>query len=1009
MADQVPATADLDPAPEEQPDGPECPTCDTFEPQAWRKSLCRNCFHALDEHAEDLLAAEGRAMAREKATSGKPASSSASSASPAEPKEAPKTAPKPDMKTKGRKSSGKDAKDSPHSSTSSSSSTSSAGREAPKSAREKFLEKVSKSSEKPSGPGKESSAAGKIDRKDNETKSSSSTSTSSVPPKSSLKSTQSSSSPSTSSPPSASGKPISDSNPSSQKASKLKEAASAMESKLSPSKPGPSKPQEVRIPGMSGSSLSSKLSAFTDKSRTPDNNKKTQDTKSSGRTSTEALKPSQSSKLNTSKKEPETKESNVASKFAKFGGGKVKESQKGSDEDLKSKLTTQTSAKKELAKSDTLSKSSSKEKDSVNKGNFASTKQSRESSSSKTDLHAGPGRNTEPNSSKETGSAKLSSDNERKQTVAKKTASGEKTPTKLNTKSESSPSKPVGSSTAKPGEGTAQSAVRKGAGGGNSASVSQVNNGPSDVTSTSQVRSTAGGIQRSPKSGLSSVSEGKEKREKDASTPQSGAGQEKASDDKNTISRESSGVDLRNKHSPRACSSSPSADTIRPGPHDPGDQSTKAPADRGSGGRDKPSQLSLENSGSANARSTSSPLSSGSGNSKSTPSPLSSSSGNTRSPPSPLDVPAKSPVDSKSKSQTPTPLAAAPTKSENDSKHGSDGGPTSRGEAKGEKTGELVEQGKLKDELKKRDEELKKRDEVLKEREEELRCVKLQLSAMEERLKDQEAELEKSLQEQRKETGDDDEKKTDEKTTEDEPAESQQGSPKKDLDSVEARMSELQAKLDERETQCERLTSDNHDLREKLKSGPPADNAEKTKREKELAVLEQDLEAAERELEETREDNRELKRQVMEMRNEMDEMTDSFRESELEEFREMQRELEMASKNCRILQFKLRKSERRNIQTEEDRANYEEKLRQLEAQFDSQDARNHIQVLEEELRLAKEVSVRLHDELDIVEDKRLKAMEENRHLTELLEHTDKRQFRMEMEIDKLRDMVSKVP
>jgi hypothetical protein len=51
------------------------------------------------------------------------------------------------------------------------------------------------------------------------------------------------------------------------------------------------------------------------------------------------------------------------------------------------------------------------------------------------------------------------------------------------------------------------------------------------------------------------------------------------------------------------------------------------------------------------------------------------------------------------------------------------------------------------------------------------------------------------------------------------------------------------------------------------------------------------------------------------------------------------------------------------------------------------------------------VSVRLHDELDLMEDKRNKALEENRHLTEILEITDKKQFRMEMEIDKLRDQV----
>lgn len=37
---------------------------------------------------------------------------------------------------------------------------------------------------------------------------------------------------------------------------------------------------------------------------------------------------------------------------------------------------------------------------------------------------------------------------------------------------------------------------------------------------------------------------------------------------------------------------------------------------------------------------------------------------------------------------------------------------------------------------------------------------------------------------------------------------------------------------------------------------------------------------------------------------------DQYREEEIEEFRELQRELEVTAKNCRVLQFKLRKVER---------------------------------------------------------------------------------------------------
>lgn len=227
-------------------------------------------------------------------------------------------------------------------------------------------------------------------------------------------------------------------------------------------------------------------------------------------------------------------------------------------------------------------------------------------------------------------------------------------------------------------------------------------------------------------------------------------------------------------------------------------------------------------------------------------------------------------------------------------------------------------------------------------------------------------------------------------------------------DDMEKLLQDLRSQLAKMEEQCSRLDKHNQTLLDKLRSHEASVKRDQENRGKtsDNVVLEEDLEAAEQELEEVKEENKELQRLIMEMKNEMDEMHDHFREHDHDEFREIQKELDMTAKNCRILQFKLRKAERRNDQIEQDRIQYEEKLRRLQDQFDSQDAKDHIRLLEEELRMAKEVSVRLHDELDVVEDKRNKALEENKHLTELLEHTDKRQFRLEMEIDKLRDIVS---
>ena len=64
-------------------------------------------------------------------------------------------------------------------------------------------------------------------------------------------------------------------------------------------------------------------------------------------------------------------------------------------------------------------------------------------------------------------------------------------------------------------------------------------------------------------------------------------------------------------------------------------------------------------------------------------------------------------------------------------------------------------------------------------------------------------------------------------------------------------------------------------------------------------------------VEDLREENMELREQLGDLRREMDEMYDTFRENELDEFRELQRELDLTAKNCRVLQFKLRKAERR--------------------------------------------------------------------------------------------------
>ncbi|CAF1059346.1 unnamed protein product [Rotaria sordida] len=137
-----------------------------------------------------------------------------------------------------------------------------------------------------------------------------------------------------------------------------------------------------------------------------------------------------------------------------------------------------------------------------------------------------------------------------------------------------------------------------------------------------------------------------------------------------------------------------------------------------------------------------------------------------------------------------------------------------------------------------------------------------------------------------------------------------------------------------------------------------------------------------------RQQNDALRQELHDIRREMDEITDQFRTEDAEEFKQLQAELEIAAKNCRILQFKLRKAEKRNENMEAEKATLEEKIQQL--------TRDHYRVrdLDEELLIAKEVSVRLHSELEKSEESRMITEKLNmtlkQHLDTLKESFDQK-------------------
>lgn len=54
------------------------------------------------------------------------------------------------------------------------------------------------------------------------------------------------------------------------------------------------------------------------------------------------------------------------------------------------------------------------------------------------------------------------------------------------------------------------------------------------------------------------------------------------------------------------------------------------------------------------------------------------------------------------------------------------------------------------------------------------------------------------------------------------------------------------------------------------------------------------------------------KKEIRTLEEEIEEMQDNFREEQADEYRDLKRELEQTAKNCRVLQFKLKKAERRS-------------------------------------------------------------------------------------------------
>ncbi|EPY78305.1 hypothetical protein CB1_001108053 [Camelus ferus] len=127
--------------------------------------------------------------------------------------------------------------------------------------------------------------------------------------------------------------------------------------------------------------------------------------------------------------------------------------------------------------------------------------------------------------------------------------------------------------------------------------------------------------------------------------------------------------------------------------------------------------------------------------------------------------------------------------------------------------------------------------------------------------------------------------------------------------------------------------------------------------------------------------------EIEELRAEMLEMRDVYMEEDVYQLQELRQQLDQASKTCRILQYRLRKAERRSLRAAQ--------TGQVDGEL--------IRGLEQDVKVSKDISVRLHKELEVVEKKRVRLEEENEELRQRLIETELAKQVLQTELERPRE------
>uniref|UniRef100_A0A8C6WJR1 SOGA coiled-coil domain-containing protein n=1 Tax=Neogobius melanostomus TaxID=47308 RepID=A0A8C6WJR1_9GOBI len=146
-----------------------------------------------------------------------------------------------------------------------------------------------------------------------------------------------------------------------------------------------------------------------------------------------------------------------------------------------------------------------------------------------------------------------------------------------------------------------------------------------------------------------------------------------------------------------------------------------------------------------------------------------------------------------------------------------------------------------------------------------------------------------------------------------------------------------------------------------------------------------------REVEDLRSENEYLKDELEELRCEMLEMRDMFQEEEVFQLQQLRLQLDQANKTCRILQYRLRKAERRSIRVAQT------------GQVDGELVRS----LEHDIKVAKSVSLRLYNELEAVQKKNSQLEWENEVLSEKTQELEVAKQVLQAEAERARESTVK--